>query len=588
MDTAAFEQGLRSANTSLGKLGAAMKVGAAAIAAGMVTALGSLSVAMKGSIDEMDEMSKTSQKMGVPVEQLGKLKYAADLSGVSMEGLTTAFTKLSKNMADVASGGGKQAAAAFDALDISVKNSDGSLRATNDVMQDVAAKFAGMDDGATKTSLAMQIFGKSGADLIPLLNSGASGLKEMGDEAAKLGLVFSTETAKAAEGFNDNLTRLGKVQTGLTTQFTAAMLPSLKSMTDSLVLVANKTDLASNAGIAVGGVLKVVATGALVVATAMGSAADYTSGFANAAYLLFSGEFKKAFDSWVGGFTSIGDRLKNTGEILKTIWSESTAVIADKIVTLPEKIVPPLEIVKGAVGGVNAEIQSTALSTQTLSVALTEAGVILEENMTPAEAYRAKMDELDQQFATFKISQENYSRASQKTAQQYAVTWNQAAGSIAGSLAQITGSFGKNNEAMAVAGKAFGIVQAIISTYTGMAKALELPFPANLAAAATVAAQGFAFVASIKSTAIPSFAHGGSFKVGGAGGIDNNRVMMDLTRGERVDITPAGQDRGGEGKEIVIQMAPQRRAYDHEEVIMMISGINDALSDGHVLKIRGA
>ena len=62
-----------------------------------------------------------------------------------------------------------------------------------------------MEDGAGKTALAIKLFGKSGADLIPLLNQGRAGIKELTDEAAKLGIVISTETAAKAEQFNDTL-----------------------------------------------------------------------------------------------------------------------------------------------------------------------------------------------------------------------------------------------------------------------------------------------------------------------------------------------------------------------------------------------
>lgn len=108
---------------------------------------------------------------------------------------------------------------------------------------------------------------------------------------------------------------------------------------------------------------------------------------------------------------------------------------------------------------------------------------------------------------------------------------------------------------MAMAAKVFGAISATISMFTGAAKALELPFPANLAAMAAVLAKGAALVASIKSQSIPSFATGGSFVVpGGASNFDNTFVPLNLASGERVDITPANDVSGsGRATEITLR-----------------------------------
>ncbi|OZB14331.1 MAG: hypothetical protein B7X58_08110, partial [Marinobacter sp. 34-60-7] len=85
----------------------------------------------------------------------------------------------------------------------------------DDVFKDIADRFSEMEDGSAKTALAVEIFGRAGAKLIPLLNSGSSGLSDMASEARRLGISFGEDAAKAAEEFNDNLTRLGKPLQGI-------------------------------------------------------------------------------------------------------------------------------------------------------------------------------------------------------------------------------------------------------------------------------------------------------------------------------------------------------------------------------------
>ncbi|RQW89935.1 MAG: hypothetical protein EHM79_02185 [Geobacter sp.] len=181
---------------------------------GVTLSAGAFAAWIKSTIDAADEMGKMSQKVGVSVEALSELKYAGDLADVSLDQLGVGLKQLSKNMRD-ASLGGKEQARAFKEIGVEIKNTDGTLRKTDDVFRDVAEKFSTMEDGAEKTALSMKVFGRSGADLIPLLNSGASGLNDMATEARALGVVFTGEAAKAAEQFNDNLTTLKASFTGI-------------------------------------------------------------------------------------------------------------------------------------------------------------------------------------------------------------------------------------------------------------------------------------------------------------------------------------------------------------------------------------
>lgn len=197
------------------------------------TGVGAAAIAMtKSAIDALDEMGKLAQKVGITTEELSALSYAAELSGVSQEQLGSAMVKLSKNMSDAAQGTG-EAQKGFEALGISVTNADGSLKSSSQVLSEVAGKFKGFKDGAEKTALAVNIFGKAGAELIPLLNAGSTGIEQMTKEAQALGIVMDSETAKAAENFNDNLTRLSKTATALGITMATELLPTLNQLTEA-------------------------------------------------------------------------------------------------------------------------------------------------------------------------------------------------------------------------------------------------------------------------------------------------------------------------------------------------------------------
>lgn len=203
---------------------------------GAVPLLGALGITLSagqfvrmvtGTADAADALAKLSQKVGISVEDLSRLQYAAELSGVSQEKLSTAMTRLSQRMSE--------GSETFKKLGIETRNADGSLRNTRDVMGDLADVFARHSDGAGKSAAAMDLMGRSGADLIPLLNSGSAGLREMGDESDRLGNTLSTDVAKASEQFNDNLTRIKTSMGGLAREIAGPMIESLATLTGKLV-----------------------------------------------------------------------------------------------------------------------------------------------------------------------------------------------------------------------------------------------------------------------------------------------------------------------------------------------------------------
>ncbi len=234
---------------------------------GVAVSVAGLTAMVKSAIDTGDALDEMSQRVGVSVETLSVWKPAAEQSGVSGESFEKGLRKLSTTMLEAATGS-EDAARGFSAVGVEFKNQDGTLRATDQVLLDLAERFKAMPDGAEKTALAVQLFGKSGAELIPFLNQGRDGINELSAEMQALGVQMSSETAAQAGNFNDALDKLKLATTSIGNQIIASLLPALNDMAGGMVESAKQggTLRAILDGVVL--VLKILALGAATVGKA--------------------------------------------------------------------------------------------------------------------------------------------------------------------------------------------------------------------------------------------------------------------------------------------------------------------------------
>lgn len=224
-----------SIKRNLGDLGnVARSLGGLLSGLGVAVSVAGLAAMVKSAIDTGDALDEMSQRVGVSVETLSVWKPAAEQSGVSGESFEKGLRKLSTTMLEAATGS-EDAARGFAAIGVAVKNQDGTLRATDQVLLDLAERFKAMPDGAEKTALAVQLFGKSGADLIPFLNQGRDGINELAAEMQALGVQMSSETAAQAGNFNDALDKLKLATQSISNQIIASFLPALNDLAAGMV-----------------------------------------------------------------------------------------------------------------------------------------------------------------------------------------------------------------------------------------------------------------------------------------------------------------------------------------------------------------
>ena len=231
---AAASAGLKGLTAAAGMGGLAGSFGALA----PLLSVGGLVAMTKKTLDAGNEMFNLSQKTGVSVEALARFKKAASTSGTDVETVAKAITKLSKGMLEAAQTGKGPTASALQSLGVSATDASGKLRSADAVMLDIATRFKAMPDGAQKTALAMQLFGKSGAELVPMLNLG-------GEAIDKMKVKMTTAFAQKADEYSDKLTALGGKVGSLGADIAMTLLPVLDKLADGITAVVdwfNKLD----------------------------------------------------------------------------------------------------------------------------------------------------------------------------------------------------------------------------------------------------------------------------------------------------------------------------------------------------------
>ena len=268
MKTGAFETDVKRAEKRLEEMKRrAIDAGKAlgtAIAGGAVIAGTALVAMAKNGIDAADRLDELSQRLGVSTEKLSGLGYAATLTGGNIDTIASALPRLSKAIVE-AGDDSSQMGKLFKAMGVDVKDAAGNFRDVEDVLPDVMDAFKSLKDDTLEQALAMQVFGKSGAEMLEFLNLGSEGLAEMEQRAADLGIVVSGETAAAAAEFNDKLGDLKLASQAFATKLASELLPQLTALLDKMAAFVADGDNAKDTADGLTTALSGIATAANIV-----------------------------------------------------------------------------------------------------------------------------------------------------------------------------------------------------------------------------------------------------------------------------------------------------------------------------------
>ncbi len=179
------------------------------------------------------ELFRMSQKTGIAVESLSLLKAAAGEVGV--DALETGLKKMQKAIFGLAKGA-PEAVQTFDHLGIKIADLAG-LSADQQLLK-IAAGFEQIHDPAIRTALAMEIFGKAGTELLPLIGQGAQELQRRMARAAAEGKVWSQEEAASAENLKEAWTDLSQSTTRALSAIGAAFAPALQASAKQMASIA--------------------------------------------------------------------------------------------------------------------------------------------------------------------------------------------------------------------------------------------------------------------------------------------------------------------------------------------------------------
>ncbi|GHU08319.1 hypothetical protein AGMMS50225_06740 [Betaproteobacteria bacterium] len=308
---------------------------------GLAVSAAGLGAMVKSSLDSANSLSKPSQRVGITVESLSTLIPVAELSGLSAEKFEGGLRKFAARMVE-ASAGSADAARGFSAVGVAFKNQDGTLRATDQVLLDLAARFKAMPDGAQKSALAVDLFGKAGAELIPFLNQGRDGVEALTGELQELGVQLGGDTAAQAEAFNDALGKLQLAFKSVGNRVIEAFLPAMNEMASGMVESAKQggTLRAILDGVVL--TLKTVALGAATVGKAFVALGEAIGGGIAAAVEALSGNVAgaRAIITELKGFlVQRLDELADFRDSLfdpKPIEVRAPAIIADPALMNPQ------------------------------------------------------------------------------------------------------------------------------------------------------------------------------------------------------------------------------------------------------------
>ena len=425
-DTAQFAAGLALAQSSLGKFGETAKQFSDKVLE--FFAFDHIRDTIAETVHQMDELGKTAQKIGIPVDQLSKLEYAAKLSEVSVEDLTTTLTKFSKSLSQIAAGGKNDAGIALKALGVAATDAQGHLRPTSAILSDVSDKFAGMKDGAGKTAIALALLGKTGAQLIPMLNGGSEALKEAADQASIFGLAVSEEASKAAEHFNDNLTRLSGAYDGIKIAVTTGLLPALNNLSDILVTLAENSHFSEDATSGLAGILKEASIAAATTYQEFYALSQIASVMAE--NFSKSDGFDNAVARWQTAFANIRQQAADTEAVIAKIRNGDIASGSSSSQSVNEagkgdkggKQDAPVLKTLAQVQQALVEAQKAADEADKHIANLFDEGKSLTEQFDPIAKYQDDLSHLNEVYNSGAISSATYQKALAQLREQFAQT----------------------------------------------------------------------------------------------------------------------------------------------------------------------
>ena len=356
------------------------------------------------------ELVGMAERAGTTVDKLSGLGYAASQSASSLEGLQKGLGNLADRAADAAEKGG-ESAAAFEKIGVSVKDQQGNLKNSSDLLLEIADKFSQYENGAAKSALATDLFGKSGKELIPLLNRGAAGIEDLRKKAEALGIVVSQEAAEAANQFSDNLNTLGNITKGVVGKALAEVLPYINDFTQGLIDTEEGAQRADKAARVLATGLKLLLSAGVIISEIFDRVGDTIGAAAAALVAVAKGQFKDAYRIVKEGANETVASGAAAADELRKIWESSAQDIAKSAEVADAKVKKTLIF-----GGDKSRVQEVKVSVQKLNVDQNEQALRDLDEMTRTASenaiseYNKQKEALETLYEAGRISLDEYNK----------------------------------------------------------------------------------------------------------------------------------------------------------------------------------
>lgn len=198
--------------------------------------------AVVGFTDMGEAIKNGAIRAGMSVQEYQRMRYVAEQSGTSIEAMEGSLSKLNRQMGEAASGKNKVLAQLMGKLHISMRDANGEVRRGIDVLPQVADAFKRNENPAIRARMGVALFGKSYAEILPLLIEGSKGIDDNLKRFDKIKGVLGDKEIDAAKDLGDSFKDLELVMKGFQGTIAKELVPVIKPMVDGLVTwwVANK------------------------------------------------------------------------------------------------------------------------------------------------------------------------------------------------------------------------------------------------------------------------------------------------------------------------------------------------------------
>lgn len=534
----------------------------------------------------VDQQSKLARAIGGTVAATQALTYAADLAGVSMEGVEKDVRKLNASLAN-------PSPKAFEALEKL------GLGAANLLQMDVDGRIAAIADrfkelGYTtaEADAAMRNLGLRSADITKFMIDGGGAIRDARRELEQYGFALSDLDAAKVEEANDAFTRAQKVFSGVSQVVAVELAPYLQAV------IVKFTEMAKEGG-GVGNIVKNAMNSVIGVLSFVANAVEgvkRTFEVAGKAVVVAGLAMKSAMLSVADAITSgpiaklndlidLANKLPNIDieniRFTDTVRAEidlTEAAIREGMADIHETLMQPLP---------GESFRQWAEEVQTSADQAAAAVVASRESMTAPEEIEDKSGILKTPMDEFELDGEDAFATEQElfakhwdemnriavagaggVAQAIASKWGMAAGSTAAAGKSMFDSFSQNSRKMFEVNKAWGIADAIVSTAQGIAAGVRLGWPMGIPAVAWAVANGAAQISKIRST-----------QFGGGGG---SSPTTSAAGSSAQQLPNGGQQAGASGDARVLRIEGFNASslYTGSQMENLANSLEEFWSDG--------